>query len=245
MENSKFTRNMIFISHFLMIFFCPIAIALDANAYSEILAKHDYNEIKTSILKWWKRNNVPENLECRYNPESAYNNKFFDLISAPEIISYPCTGDATSPHYYYEGTTKNNVLEGKGKLVFISNYEYSSLSHSDKVVEKVLESKIPNMCIKANDIYGREVKEVNGSFKEETTFLNKNILVMRPKKFQTSNSCSLNGLHAFNMYTDMHIAWINSAIRKVKRELAERGLDCSHMSKYENTNSKINICPAI
>ena len=166
MEKSKFTRNIIFINVFLIIFFCHIAIALDANAYSEILSKHDYNEIKSSIFKWWKRNNVPEHLECKYNPQSAYENKFFDMISAPEIKSYPCTGDDTSPHYYFEGTTKDNVLEGKGKLVFISDNEFSSLSHSDKIVEKVLESKILNMCFKANDIYGREIKEVDGAFED-------------------------------------------------------------------------------
>ena len=164
MENSKFTRNNISLNIFLILFFCHIAISLGPNAYSEILSKHDYNEIKSSIFKWWKRNNVPEHLECKYDPQSAYDHKFFDMISAPEIKSYPCTGDDTSPHYYFEGTTKDNVLAGKGKLVFISDNEFSSLSHSDEIVEKVLVSKIPNICFKASDIYGREIKEVDGVF---------------------------------------------------------------------------------
>ena len=176
MENSELTCNMIFLDLLLQIFFCHISIALDANSYSESLSKHEINkinlmklisnEIKSSISKWWKRNNVPEYLECKYTPQSAYSNKLFDMISAPEIKSYPCTGDDSSPHYYFDGTTKDNVLEGKGKLVFISDNEFSSLSNSDKIVEKVLKSKIANICFKAHDIYGRDIKEVDGAFKD-------------------------------------------------------------------------------
>ena len=82
-------------------------------------------------------------------------------------------------------------------------------------------------------------------FKQETAFLNKNIPDTRPQNFRVSNPCIQNELHTFEMYTRKHVVWINSAIRNVKRELKKKGFDSSHLSNYENSNLKINICPVV
>ena len=82
-------------------------------------------------------------------------------------------------------------------------------------------------------------------FKQETAFLDKNILHANPQHFRASNSCIGKEIHTFDMYTNMHVVWINSAIRNVKQELTKGGFDSSNLSKYENTNLRINICPAI
>ena len=186
MENTKFTRNicMTSINLFLIIFFCHVSISPKAYVYSEILSNPDYNEIKATILRWWKRNNVAEHFECKYEPESVYSNKLFDIILAPEIKSFPCHGNSTSPHYYYDGTSKDNFLEGKGKLVFMSENEFSRLSHADEILEKVLKSKLLNICFKTNDIYGRWIKEIDGTF--ENGFLHGSAIIT-----YTDNSVSI------------------------------------------------------
>ena len=44
------------------------------------------------------------------------------------------------------------------------------------------------------------------------------------------------------IYSKKHIRWINSAIRKVKKAMEDRGLRGTHMDTYENTNIKLNYC---
>ena len=83
------------------------------------------------------------------------------------------------------------------------------------------------------------------NFKEETAFLNRNVLEPRYTNFRATNTCISNELHTFNMYTKTHVVWINSAIRNIKHELKKRGFDASRLSDYENSNLKINICPEI
>ena len=85
------------INLFLIIVFCHVSISPKAYAYSEILSNPDYNEIKATILRWWKRNNVAEHFECKYKPESVYSNKLFDIILAPDIKSFPCHWNSTPP----------------------------------------------------------------------------------------------------------------------------------------------------
>ena len=45
------------------------------------------------------------------------------------------------------------------------------------------------------------------------------------------------------MYSKKHVRWINSAIRKVKNAMKDRGIDATKMNTYENTKIKLNYCP--
>ena len=188
MVNSKLTKNsFIIVKHILfLIFFLHILISREANAHREILSKHGYNEIKASILKWWGKNNVAKHLECQYKPESAYSEKLFDMISAPDIKSFPCPENATSPYYFHVGNLKDNILKGKRKLVFLSDDEFLSLSPSDEILEKVLESKVENICFEKHDIYGREIKEIDGTF-ENGSLHGSAIITYRDNSVSISN----------------------------------------------------------
>ena len=45
-----------------------------------------------------------------------------------------------------------------------------------------------------------------------------------------------------HIYSKKHVRWINSAIRKVKTAMKDRGLDGTKMNTYENTEIKLNYC---
>ena len=72
MGNAKFPNNiwMISINLSLLVLFSHMTIFLQANEQFENISKNDdYEEVKTSILKWWETNNVAQHLECNYKPE--------------------------------------------------------------------------------------------------------------------------------------------------------------------------------
>ena len=77
------------------------------------------------------------------------------------------------------------------------------------------------------DRFNCMLKHKEDIFKQETAFLNRNNARTMPQNLRPSNFCIGKELHTFNMYTKMHVVWVNSAIRNVKQELKKRGFDSS------------------
>ena len=112
--------------------------------------------------------------------------------------------------------------------------------------ENTLKSAITFLNLKINEDRLNCVLQHNeDTYRKQSDFLNKNILYANTTNFRATNSCILNEIYSFNMYTNTHVVWINSAIRRVKHELQKRGFEASRLSNYENTNLQINICPGI
>ena len=131
-----------------------------------LLGDSDHQQSKTSISKWWHRQNVTKPLGCRYQPTLHYNqSKFVHMLVPPEIKSFPCTKGLTSPRFYFEGKTKNGYLEGKGKLVLISEHDWAKLTYSDVDRKKTMAMKKSNVCIKCSDLQARNAKEITGTFR--------------------------------------------------------------------------------
>ena len=91
----------------------------------------DKGKFKALILDWWKNTNVPKPLQCNLKIRSSYKNTYLSKMNSPEIKSFPCKVNKISPHYDFKGSIKNGYLEGKGKLLFMSNEDWKKLS-SDK-----------------------------------------------------------------------------------------------------------------
>ena len=153
--------------YFLMLQVCQIVISLEINYRNNESFENDNNQdLMTSIKKWWQGNNLTKPLDCKYKAIPIYTaNKLFNMISAPEIKSFPCSGGDVTPHFYFKGIIRDGYLEGKGKLVFINETEWLSLSPSDVRRKEVMAYSGFNVCFKASDFQGRGIKEIVGTFK--------------------------------------------------------------------------------
>ena len=121
----------------------------------------DKEKFKALILDWWKNNNVPKPLQCNLKIRSSYKNTYLSKMNSPEIKSFPCKVNKTSPHYDFKGSIKNGYLEGKGKLLFMSNEDWKKLP-SDK--RKAVKEK--HVCFSATHTVNNELmKEIIGTFK--------------------------------------------------------------------------------
>ena len=139
-------------------------------ASGKMFEDNNYRQIKSTIMKWWRKNNVTKPIECKYkNAKNYHENEFVKFISRPEIKSFPCSAHDTSTRYYFKGMINERFiegdLEGKGRLVFISDSQWSNLSHLDSKRKMVMAMKRLNICFKAHDHQGREIKEIIGTFK--------------------------------------------------------------------------------
>ena len=72
-----------------------------------------------------------------------------------------------------------------------------------------------------------------------------NSFYMKSTRFiaSTTNSCAQHKVLSIDIYSKKHFVWINSAIRNIKHELKERGLDTTYISRYKMENFNIHICP--
>ena len=167
MSTTLSNRNMICpLSVYLsMLLFRDITIPLqvDARKVDGILEKNQ--NLIGSILRWWGKNNVTRPLRCKYKsiPIDA-TDKIFNMMPAPEIKSFPCSGDSNSPLFYFKGVIQDGHLEGKGKLVFIDEAEWSKLHPLDVTRKKIMNATGFNVCFKISNFQGRGVKEIVGTF---------------------------------------------------------------------------------
>ena len=144
---------------------CIASISLEPHAGSEnLIANEDHLLIKTDITKWWRKQNVTKPLKCKHKISKNYpSKKIIKLLSAPEIKSFPCSGNASSQKYHFKGLIRKGYLEGEGKLEFISDKEWSKLSHLDSKRKEIM--ALRNVCVIASDSQGKEIKEIIATFK--------------------------------------------------------------------------------
>ena len=174
MQNSTSMRNMYLplLEIVLIIVLYVLVISVDTQKISKNHFEGDtYTLIKSAIIKWWRKNNVTKPIECKQQKfnYSYDETEFSKLLSLSEIQSVPCYSRATPTRYYFKGQFREGLLEGdlegKGKVVFISNKEWSTLSPSDAKRKKVMAMSQLNICFKARDSQEREIREVIGTFK--------------------------------------------------------------------------------
>ena len=149
-----------------------LVISVDTQKISKKHFEADtYTLFKSAIIEWWRKNNLTKPIECK---QQKFNNgydktEFSKLLSVSEIKSVPCYSRSTPTRYHFKGHFREGIiegdLEGKGKVVFISNKEWSTLSPSDAKRKKVMAMSQLNVCFKARDYQDREIREVIGTFK--------------------------------------------------------------------------------
>ena len=130
----------------------------------------DYLLIRSNIIKWWRMNNITTPIECKHKIiKSDRGNELTKLLLAPDIKSFPCQGNTTAIRHYVKGQFREDIikggLEGKGKLIFISENEWSKLSRSDQKRKMLMSMTRLMVCFKALDSQGRYIKEIIGTFK--------------------------------------------------------------------------------
>ena len=126
--------------------------------------------IKSAIMKWWHSNNLTKPIECKHKFTKDYReHRFMKSLSPPEIKSFRCNGSNSSIRYYFKGKIQEGIiegdLEGKGKLSFISDKEWSELPHSDSKRTNIMTMRKLNVCFKASSYMGRHIRQVIGTFK--------------------------------------------------------------------------------
>ena len=173
MQNPLFIRNKYVLlkdTVVILLLFTP-AITFEAHEGSRLILEDDkHTLVKSTITTWWHGNNLTKPIECKHRITKHYReNRFMKIHSAPEIKSFPCTGGTSDIRYYFKGMTQKAIvkgyLEGKGKLVFIGDKEWSELSHSDSKRKYVMAMRILNVCFRASYYKGISIKEVIGTFK--------------------------------------------------------------------------------
>ena len=144
---------------------CSVAISQEANGSNTNLFDHDkHKKIMGSILRWWQYNNITKFLDCKFRQTSIYTKKeIFNMIFTPEIKSFPCTREATTPQFYFIGNIRNGYLEGKGKLLFITDKEWSKVPPSKR--KEMLALSNFHVCLKISNFQGKAIKKIEGTFK--------------------------------------------------------------------------------
>ena len=173
MQKAKFVRSnyITLIGTVVICHFCISSVDLEPHgAGGKMFEDNNHRLIKSTIMQWWRKNNVTKPLECKYkNTKNYHEHEFVKFLSRSEIKSFPCSPHNTSTRYYFEGLIREGLtegyLEGKGKLVIISDTEWSNLSNSDPKRKKIMAMANLNICFKVRDHQEREIKEVIGNFK--------------------------------------------------------------------------------
>ena len=118
--------------------------------------------VKSLIVEWWKKNNEPKPFSCDFKIKTSYKDTFLTGFVAPQIKTYPCS-DPSKIHtrFYFKGdSVKNGIVDGKGKLAYIDNKQWSKLPSERK--KEITEQ---NICLFARDLLQRNVREIIGGFK--------------------------------------------------------------------------------
>ena len=170
MLKSRVNRHLwlnVLLKNVLMLYFCNIItyIAIDGECYNATNEK-----IKGIIMKWWKENDVDKPLECKHQQKSIPKHTIYNIISVPAIKTFPCTRSVQLPHYHYIGTINAGYLEGRGKLVFISDEDWSNMRVSDKMRQESIALKSSNVCFQNAFYDSLRIKEVIGTFKNGSLY---------------------------------------------------------------------------
>ena len=150
-----------------MVIIMPLCIISISSMLNEgcknILDDDNHTMIKLSIMKWWRIHNVTQLTKCKQKI-AKYDGKmkYLKFLSAPKIKSFPCSGITPSQKYHFDGLIREGYLEGKGKLEFISDKEWSKLSPLDSKRKKIMAMR--NVCVKASSLPARKLSEIIGTF---------------------------------------------------------------------------------
>ena len=118
--------------------------------------------VKSLIVDWWKKNNEPKPISCDFKIKTSYKDTFLNGFVAPQIKTYPCSEPSKiHTRFYFKGdTVKNGFVDGKGKLFYVDNQQWSKLPP-----EKKKEITKQNICLSARNLLQRNVIEIIGGFK--------------------------------------------------------------------------------
>ena len=131
-------------------------------------------------------------------------------------------------------------------IQWIKNGKDTLLIYYDSLSSDLLENTLKNITrflhLQWNDHRVRcTFKHSNNKRQKHNTCFPKGHLDINSKEFM-SHSTNCGTSSEFNIYTQRHMIWINSAIENVQREIEKRGLDSSLMPNYKNTNVSLSIC---
>ena len=121
------------------------------------------HNVKDLILEWWKRNDESKPVSCNFKINTSYKNSFLVGIVVPEIkvITCPESMKNSSRLYFKGGGIRDGYLEGKGKLAYINDTQWKKL-----LPQKKNEIAEQNICLKAQTLDYKNVREIIGNFKK-------------------------------------------------------------------------------
>ena len=131
--------------------------------------------LKKSILAWWKKNGASKPLKCNTNKKYNNKTKLLQFLHVPEIKSFPCRRNETFRPYYFTGTiNEENYLEGPGRLRLNMNIkEWKRLPEEEQ--QKI---KKHNICFKTENVLGKLLVEIIGTFRNGSLHGNTKITYM-------------------------------------------------------------------
>ena len=164
---NKCILRILLMKTFVIVLLSLPTICLKPDKVREKMFEGHYNmQVKSAIMRWWGRNNLSKPIKCNYKTTEHYREyEFIKFLAAPEVKSFFCSGSSTSPRYYFDGLIREGNLEGKGRLVFISNKEWLNLSPSDSKRKKIMAMQNLRVCFKISTFQSREIKEIIGTFR--------------------------------------------------------------------------------
>ena len=107
MQRAKLVRSkcLPLIRTVVVLHFCISSVDLEAHTASKKMCQ-DNNRllIMSSIMKWWRKNNITKPIECKYkNTKNYHEHEFVKFLARPEIKHFPCTSRNNSTSYYFKG----------------------------------------------------------------------------------------------------------------------------------------------
>ena len=168
--DSRNIWQLLCVIYILILYLSSTITNLEATRNKICFSNVTYREIKDIILDWWGNNDVKKPLKCKYNRGTSYEQTFFDMMSVPAAKTFPCVGKSDALHYHYNGLIKDGHLDGKGKLTFISDEEWSKIPHSAKQRKDSIALKNSNVCFQKAFYHGLRIKEVIGTFRNGSLY---------------------------------------------------------------------------
>ena len=118
--------------------------------------------IKNGIFAWLKTHSDPKPIKCDWKVKNQYNNTYLNGLVAPQVKIFHCKDRSKTPRFYFKGgKLKDGNLEGKGRLSYISPEMWSNLLPHNR--SQIIEQ---NICLKAENLLEKNVKEIIGTFKK-------------------------------------------------------------------------------